>query len=181
MHSVFRSVILNQRCRQCHGRDQDVPALPLTMSQEQRSKLVRALHTAPYERIVREEDDRFSAHVLLNVSRPERSPLLLGPLPKSAGGWGTCGHAFEGTSDGDYQGLLAEIRDRKRQYDRPPRFGMEGFKANKQYIREMKRFGILPENFDLSRDPIDVFETDQRYWQLFWYRPDNKSKWAYLD
>jgi hypothetical protein len=45
----------------------------------------------------------------------------------------------------------------------------------------MKRFGILPADFDINRDPIDVFETDQKYFELFWYRPDSKDKWAYLD
>ena len=45
----------------------------------------------------------------------------------------------------------------------------------------MKKFGILPADFDLSRDPIDVFETDQQYWKLFWYRPKSEAKWAYLE
>ena len=44
----------------------------------------------------------------------------------------------------------------------------------------MKRFGVLPADFDLGRDPIDVFETDQRYWEQFWYRPRSDTKWAYL-
>ncbi|MCP4591980.1 MAG: hypothetical protein GY842_14695, partial [bacterium] len=57
---------------------------------------------------------------------------------------------------------------------------MPGFKPNAQYIREMKKFGVLPDRFDLSLDPIDVFETDQRYWRLFWYRPESKRKWSYL-
>ena len=39
------------------------------------------------------------------------------------------------------------------------------------YIREMKRYGILPPGFDLSKDPIDVYATDEIYWQSFWYRP----------
>ena len=118
--------------------------------------------------------------MLLNASRPEHSPLLLGPLPKAAGGWGTCPHPFTGTDDPDYRALLALAQQRKKQYDRPPRFGMPNFKPNLQYVREMKRFGVLPARFDPTHDPIDVFETDHRYWQLFWYHPQEPIQWPYL-
>ncbi len=39
------------------------------------------------------------------------------------------------------------------------------------YVREMKRYGILPTDFDLATDPIDAYATDQAYWQSFWYQP----------
>lgn len=39
------------------------------------------------------------------------------------------------------------------------------------YIREMKRYGILPSGFDPDRDPLDAYATDQAYWQSFWYHP----------
>ncbi|MEA1952229.1 MAG: hypothetical protein U9N87_12665, partial [Planctomycetota bacterium] len=38
------------------------------------------------------------------------------------------------------------------------------------YIREMKRYGILPEDFDPQKHPLDVYETDQAYWRSLWYR-----------
>jgi len=180
IHSVFWSPVLNRRCRQCHALGKQAPPLPVHMSEQQRRDLVRKLRTAPHERLVQKDDYRFSAHVLLNASRPEYSPLLLGPLPKAAGGWGTCPHRFTGTDDPDYRALLTLAQDRKKQYDRPSRFGVPDFKPNLQYVREMKRFGVLPARFDPTRDPIDVFETDQRYWQLFWYQPQSASKWPYL-
>jgi hypothetical protein len=34
----------------------------------------------------------------------------------------------------------------------------------------MKRYGILPAEFDIH-SPLDVYATDQAYWQQFWYRP----------
>ncbi|MFH1921236.1 MAG: hypothetical protein ABIP48_15320 [Planctomycetota bacterium] len=37
-----------------------------------------------------------------------------------------------------------------------------------QYLREMKRYGILPGN---GEDPIDVYATDEAYWRSFWYQP----------
>lgn len=181
MYPVFASHILNQRCRQCHAPGRKAVPLPLVMSEKEQRELRNKLQTAPHERIVRENDCRYSAHILLNASRPEKSPLLLGPLPKAAGGWGTCSYQFSGADDLDYMTLLKTMRKCKGRLDEVPRYGMPGFKPNRQYVREMKRFGVLSPRFDLNRDPIDVFKTDQRYWELFWYRPDSKDKWAYLE
>jgi hypothetical protein len=47
---------------------------------------------------------------------------------------------------------------------------MPNYRPDAQYVREMKRYGILPPTFDLSKDPIDVFETDRAYWRSFWPR-----------
>ncbi len=38
------------------------------------------------------------------------------------------------------------------------------------YIREMKNYGVLPGDFDIATDPIDVYATDEAYWRTFWYR-----------
>ena len=32
-------------------------------------------------------------------------------------------------------------------------------------------YGVLPASFDLVKDPIDVYATDEAYWQSFWHRP----------
>jgi hypothetical protein len=150
------------------------------MTQEERRAFVAEHHLGPYERIVQEGDARFGGQVLLNTSRPECSPLLLGPLPKAAGGWGTCRDSFTGTDDPDYQALLTWMQQRKKEHEQTPQFGTPQFRPNRQYIREMKRFGVLPASFDPTRDPIDVFETDQRYWELFWYQPQSPARWPYL-
>jgi hypothetical protein len=34
----------------------------------------------------------------------------------------------------------------------------------------MQRFGILPAEYRLG-DPIDVYDTDRRYWQSMWHQP----------
>jgi len=39
------------------------------------------------------------------------------------------------------------------------------------YIRQMQRYGILGPDFELERDPIDVYATDEAYWQSLWHRP----------
>ena len=79
------------------------------------------------------------------------------------------------------QALLAAMHNGKRQMDQVPRFGTPAFKPNRQYVREMKRFGVLKQDFNLDREPINIFETDQRYWKLFWYEPRNEKKWAYIE
>ena len=177
----FFSPVLNQTCRKCHAPGRKAAPIPYYISQEERNRYKRERNLAPHERIVRDGDSRFSAHVLLNASRPECSPVILAPLPKSAGGWGTCEHRFFGKDDIQYQAMLATIRKGKEQMDKVARFGTPTFKPNRQYVREMKKFGVLPAKFDVSRDPIDVFETDQKYFKLFWCRPNNEDKWAYLE
>jgi hypothetical protein len=180
-HVVFGAAVLNQRCRQCHGQGRQAPPLPVGLSEQERNEMVRTLKLAPYERIVRQDDYRFSAHVLLNMSRPECSPLLLGPLPKSAGGWASCPGGFSGTQDPGYQSLLAALRSSKERLDAVARYGTPQFRPNRQYVREMKRFGVLPAQFDPAHDAIDVFRIDQEYWKEFWYHADDQKKWPYVD
>ena len=48
------------------------------------------------------------------------------------------------------------------------RFDMKGFRPPKPYIRELKRYGVLPGSFDDEKDPIDPYETDRLYWALDW-------------
>jgi hypothetical protein len=47
--------------------------------------------------------------------------------------------------------------------------------ANRQYLREMKRYGILPPQFDVAKDPINVFQVDQAYWRSAWPAPDGRG------
>ena len=168
--------VLARRCGQCHDGgnsiDESRMPLPFTPDTKDRVKGV-ARPTAPYERLVFPNDPiaRFSPNILLNFTRPEKSALLLGPLAKEAGGFESCGEVFEDKNDPDYRGLLAAIEKGKARIDAQPRFGTPNFKPNRQYVREMKRFGVLPPSFDPSRDPIDVFAADQRYWRSFWHQP----------
>jgi hypothetical protein len=39
-----------------------------------------------------------------------------------------------------------------------------------QYVREMKRYGILPGDLDPAVTPIDAYATDEAYFQSFWCR-----------
>jgi len=55
--------------------------------------------------------------------------------------------------------------------DKTKRFDMQGFRPLPSYVREMRRYGILPK--DPPEDvEIDVYATDQAYWRSLWYKPD---------
>jgi hypothetical protein len=167
--------VLKRRCGACHELDdltrEDGMALPFQPNTRKNSRgLDRPV--AMYERVVLEDDPltRFSDDILLNFTRPAMSPLLLGPLAKAAGGYGVCGDVFRDTTDPDYGKLLAAIERGKAVFDQKPRYGQPGFRPNRQYIRELKKYGVLPKSFELGEEPFDVFEADQAYWRTFWYR-----------
>jgi hypothetical protein len=116
---------------------------------------------------------QFSRHILYNLSRPEKSLLLMAPLAKDAGGYGICGTVFESRDDADLRTMLAAIDDAKAHLEKITRFSMPGFRPAPEYVREMQRYGIIPAEYQPS-DPIDVYETDRKYWQSMWHRPAPK-------
>jgi len=144
-------VVLGRRCASCHLK-------PATDRYGKPTKAWRfGLATSPQS--------------LCNLDRPEKSLLLRAPLSTKAGGLGLCRPAvFADRTDPDYQNILAAIRVASAQLQQGKRFDMPGFRPNKHYIREMKRFGILPRNLGPS-DPVDPYATDRAYWRSFWYRP----------
>jgi hypothetical protein len=127
-----------------------------------------------------------SRHVVFNLTRPEQSLVLLGPLARKAGGYGACRkdprtgqggevvEVFGDTNDADYQKILAAIQRGKRTLDEMKRFDMPGFRPTPYYVREMKRYGVLPDSLDGARDPIDVYATDRAYWRSLWWQPVRK-------
>ncbi|UCF15795.1 MAG: PD40 domain-containing protein [Phycisphaerales bacterium] len=121
---------------------------------------------------------RMSRHLMFNLSRPKKSLILLAPLATEAGGYGLCKQrdgsgpvtVFAGTDDPDYEKILAVCRKGKRHLERIKRFDMPGFRPTPTYVREMKRYGILPD--DLPEDAhIDVYATDRAYWRSLWWQP----------
>jgi len=108
---------------------------------------------------------------LCNLSRPEKSLLVQGPLAGRAGGLGLCGEeVFADTGDPDYQQILSAIRAAADELNRQKRFDMPGFRPSPYYVRQMQQYGVLPQ--DLAHDdPIDVYAADRAYWELFWHRP----------
>ena len=128
-------------------------------------------------------DPRLKAtrHLVFNLTRPDKSLIVLAPLARSAGGYGLCKPAgapaaadsavFTSTSDPGYRALLAMCENGKRRLGEFKRFDMPGFKPRPEYVREMIRFGVLPATFDLAKDPIDVYATDRKYWESLEWKP----------
>ncbi|MBN1419062.1 MAG: PD40 domain-containing protein [Planctomycetes bacterium] len=139
---------------------------------------------------------RFSRHRIFDLTRPEHSLVLLAPLARQAGGLAEDGAdaariparpvvedrarpprpiahpaVFRDAGDPDYLAILAHIREAKETLDGIKRFDMPGFRPNEHYVREMKRYGVLPATFDRERDPIDVYAADAAYWRSLWYLP----------
>ena len=108
---------------------------------------------------------------MVNLSYPEHSLVLRAPLARSAGGLELCDKiVFANTSDALYQRLLGQFKHAQKVLFQVKRFDMPDFRPRPEYIREMKRFGALPVDFGPD-DPIDIYETDRRYWESFWYQP----------
>jgi len=164
--------VLQRRCATCHKPQTPPGPIPMPFNVEERRKqqLAAGRPTGIYERIVHTNDPiaRLSSYILLNFTRPEKSPLLLGPLAREAGGFGSCGDVFKNTSDADYRLLLDAIKRGKTIIEASHRYGTPEFRPNRQYVREMKRFGILPADFNPDSTPINVFEIDQQYWRSLW-------------
>jgi hypothetical protein len=165
---------IHRRCGSCHAGTESDSSQPMRLPydpnlQERRNLAGRP--TGEYERIVFENDPiaRYSVNVLVNLSRPALSPLLLSPLAKSGGGWGACPGVFEDSADPDYQRLLAALERGQAQWSSTPRYGNPGFQPNTQYVRELKRFGVITEDFVPGSHPLDYFATDQAYWKALWF------------
>ena len=114
------------------------------------------------------------AEPLSNLSRPEKSYVLLAPLAKQAGGLELCQQTvFADTDDPLYQQMLAAIRDAHQRLEKGKRFDMPGFRPNEDYIREMQRFGFLPKDLKPD-DPVDAYVVDRAYWKSFDFRPQKQ-------
>jgi hypothetical protein len=161
---------LQRRCASCHtlGKPAGEARLPLPFHSDFKDRRKGRGITAPYERIIIENDPllRFSANILIDFTRPADSAILLGPLAKEAGGWGSCGTAvFANREDPDCRAVLGAIERGKAVLDDSGIFGTPRFRPNPQYLREMARFGVLTEKPEAA---VDVFAIDQKYWRALW-------------
>ena len=171
------SQVIRRRCASCH---KGASRLPSSLSDELRVSFWQPRMTDP--RL------RFSRHRVFNLTRPEKSLVLLAPLSRAAGGCGMpkrtkdgkptgeYAEVFKNTSDPDYRAVLALCAAGRERLEKIKRFDMPGFKPRPQYIREMKKYGILPASFDLAKDPVNVYELDRRYWQSLWYYPPGAER-----
>lgn len=159
---------IERRCAQCHSAAERM--LPRSLSDERGVSFWQPNLSDP--RLVT------SRHIVFNLSRPEKSLVLLAPLAESAGGWGLCAdpktkakvNVFESTADPDYQALLAMCVAGQEHLGKIKRFDMPGFVPRVDWVREMKRYGILPAQ-SASDAEMDVYAVEQDYWRSLWHRP----------
>jgi hypothetical protein len=132
----------------------------------------------------------FFADHRFNLTRPAKSLMLLAPLAKEAGGLGLCRQRsavkkrdpnapeapqatiFTSTDDPHYQMLLASLRDLADWWrDDITSFELDTFVPQYGYIRELKRYGVLPETYEHGKDPVRPFEFDEAYWRSLQHKP----------
>ncbi|MDP6636486.1 MAG: hypothetical protein QGG42_16435 [Phycisphaerae bacterium] len=172
--TIAARAVVKRKCASCHKGPRSLPDSP--------SDNKRMVGWVERRELITKGDFpilRYNRHILYNLSRPEKSILLLAPLAKSAGGYASdekkekpaCPVVFKNTNDADYKTLLTAVKDAKAYIDKITRFDKPGFKPRVEYIREMKRYGLLDKVFDLSKDTIDVYKMDRKYWDSLNYRP----------
>ena len=163
------SEVIQRRCSGCHQKDR---LLPRALSDE--------LDISFWRFELSDVRLRLSRHYVYNLTRPEKSLLLLAPLSKTAGGYGLCEtskpHAvFGSTDDPDYQKLLAMTTAGRDRLGQLKRFDMEGFRPRPEWVREMRHYGILPPDAKPA-DVRDVYAVEQQYWRSLWYKSPEKSE-----
>lgn len=151
---------IDRRCASCH---QGRLLLPRGLADERAISFWRPDFNDPRLTL--------SRHIVFNLSRPERSLMLLAPLARSAGGYGLCqdpqrpgAAVFPDTSDPDYRQILAMCRAGQVDLEQHRRFDMAGFQPPAAYLRELKRYGILAPDYDPANSPQDVYQMDRAYW-----------------
>jgi len=159
--------VIKRRCVSCH---QNNDVLPTSMSDERGVSFWRFDTNDPRLKL--------SRHIVFNLTRPEKSLLLLAPLSKSAGGFGLCKNGdlptdvLGSTDEPDYKTLLAMVEAGKAHLEKIKRFDMPDFKPRPAYVREMQRYGVLPADLP-ANEKIDPYEIDRAYWRSLWYTPAN--------
>jgi hypothetical protein len=160
--------VMTKRCAGCH--EDPSRLLPMSLSDERGVSF--------WQPSMKDPRLNTSRHIVFNLSRPENSLLLLAPLAETAGGWGLCRDpkskekavVFADKNDPGYVVLKAMCVAGKEQLDRIKRFDMPNFRPRQDWVREMKRYGILSPAL-ASESPIDVYATEQKYWRSLWFTP----------
>ena len=172
----FPEATIRRRCASCHAATKPPyrnPKKGAFYFQFGKREPPQPLLTDPYDIILIRHLAYFQLgeaplyQAMCNLDRPEKSILLQAPLSSRAGGLGLCGKpVFEDATDPDYREILDAIQNASDQLTEHKRFDMPSFRPNRFYIREMQRFGVLPN--DLPDDtPVDTYAVDRAYWETF--------------
>jgi hypothetical protein len=165
--------VINRRCAECH--EEPARLLPRALSDERGVSF--------WEPQMGDPRLNTSRHVVFNLSRPEKSLIVLAPLAETADGWGLCSDpktkkkvtVFATREDPDYQKLLALCAAGRERLQQIKRFDMPGFTPRRDWVREMQRFGVLPVTM---AGPIDFYAAERKYWESLWYIPPQVAEVA---
>ena len=161
--------VIQKRCAPCHS--EPARLLPQSLADERGVSF--------WQPDLKDPRLLTSRHIVFNLSRPEKSLILLAPLAESAGGWGLCRDpkthervtVFADKTDPGYQDLLALcVAGQKSLAQGTKRFDMPGFRPRADWVREMKRFGILPADLNPG-SPMDCYAVERQYWESLWFKP----------
>jgi hypothetical protein len=168
---------IQRRCASCHNAPERI--LPLSLADERGVSF--------WMPDINDPRLNTSRHIVWNLSHPEKSMMLLAPLATNAGGWGICrdlqtkapAQVFAGKRDPDYKTILSLAVVGSACLVKDKRFDTPGFKPRVDWVREMKRYGVLPES--ITRDEaIDVYAVERAYWKSLWYHPPKTDLSAVL-
>ncbi len=156
--------VIKTRCVACH--ESPARRLPLSLADERGVSFWQPSLDDP--RLLT------SRHIVFNLSQSDKSLMLLAPLAKAAGGWGLCtvgatnaAPVFASAADPGYRAIRALIVAGQTFLERDKRFDMAGFRPRMDWVREMKRYGVIPSQ--ITRDEVtDVYGLEQDYWRTLW-------------
>ncbi len=165
------AAVLDRRCASCHQGDRHLP-----------HAIADEIDISFWRFDLKDPRLQFSRHKIFNLDHPAHSLLLLAPLSKSAGGYGLCtgdtASLFQSSSDPDYSVLLAMVEAGRSELAKLKRFDMDGFQPRPEWVREMRRYGVLPvepgaatPTFSLA----EVYSVEQRYWRSLWPTPERAA------
>jgi hypothetical protein len=162
--------VIGSRCASCHKGNR---RLPRNISDE--------IGISFWRMSMRDARLVHSRHRVWNLSRPEKSLMLLAPLAKSAGGFGTCTPeggepVFARADDPGCRAIVSLAAAGKRRLEEITRFDMAHFRPPRPYLREMHRYGVLADSFDPAKGRVDVYELDRRYFESLWYYPPGAER-----
>jgi hypothetical protein len=160
--------VIQRRCSSCHNDPARI--LPLNLADERGVSF--------WMPDINDPRLNTSRHIVWNLSRPEKSMMLLAPLAESAGGWGLCRDlktkqrvtVFASTADADYRKLLGLAIAGEQYLNKEKRFATAGFKPRADWVREMVRYGILSD-CTAPEDVTNVYAVERHYWESLWYQP----------
>ena len=169
--TVAAQPVFEAHCAGCHTKDNK--PLPRFISDENGLSF--------WEPKMDDPRIRYNRHTLFNLTRPEKSLYLRAPLAKAAGGLGLCTNAlgaavFVTLDDPAYHTLFNMIEAGRKRLDEIKRFDMPGFRPRPEYLRELRRYGILSAAFDLDKGQADGYALDRLYWDSFIYLPQQGER-----